>query len=178
YKMDRPYLRLAPFKVEIVRQNPLIVLFYDIVSDEEARIIQTLGVPKARAYLKSTEHEIVKRVDKRLELATNLEIGTAEDLQEGNKRFEKLGIGNRLASAMTEPEIGGRTVFTVNLKISVPCIKNAALFWYNLMRNGEIDARSLHAACPVLTGIKWIVTKWIHERGQEWRRPCGLNQFD
>ncbi|VDN04893.1 unnamed protein product, partial [Onchocerca ochengi] len=24
---------------------------------------------------------------------------------------------------MTEPEIGGRTVFTTNLKISVPCIK-------------------------------------------------------
>ncbi|VDN01899.1 unnamed protein product, partial [Onchocerca ochengi] len=47
YKMDHPYLRLAPFKVEIVRQNPLIALFYDIMSDEEARIIQMLGVPKA-----------------------------------------------------------------------------------------------------------------------------------
>ncbi|VDO38669.1 unnamed protein product [Onchocerca flexuosa] len=46
YKMDRPYLRLAPFKVEIVRQNPLIVLFHDIISDEEARIIEMLAVPK------------------------------------------------------------------------------------------------------------------------------------
>ncbi|VDM99496.1 unnamed protein product, partial [Onchocerca ochengi] len=48
YKMDRPYLRLAPFKVEIVRQNSLIVLFYDIISDEEARIIQMLAVPKLK----------------------------------------------------------------------------------------------------------------------------------
>ncbi|VDM93841.1 unnamed protein product [Onchocerca ochengi] len=57
-------------------------------------------------------------------------------------------------------------------------LTNAALFWYNLMRSGEVDMRSRHAACPVLTGIKWIATKWFHERGQEWRRPCGLNQFD
>ncbi|VDM93652.1 unnamed protein product [Onchocerca ochengi] len=47
YKMDHPYLRLAPFKVEIVRQNPLVVLFHDIISDEEARIIEMLAVPKA-----------------------------------------------------------------------------------------------------------------------------------
>ncbi|VDM91575.1 unnamed protein product, partial [Onchocerca ochengi] len=46
YKMDHPYLRLAPFKVEIIRQNPLAVLFYDIMSNEEAQIIQTLAVPK------------------------------------------------------------------------------------------------------------------------------------
>ncbi|VDN00621.1 unnamed protein product, partial [Onchocerca ochengi] len=46
------------------------------------------------------------------------------------------------------------------------------------MRNGEVDMRSQHAACPVLTGIKWSANKWFHERGQEWRRPCGLNQFD
>ncbi|VDM95584.1 unnamed protein product [Onchocerca ochengi] len=99
YKMDRPYLRLAPFKVEIVRQNPLIVLFYDIVSDEEARIIQIIALKGSRIYndlignfespsfrtLKSaelipTEHEVVKRINRRLELATNLEIETAENL--------------------------------------------------------------------------------------------------
>ncbi|OZC06206.1 hypothetical protein X798_06810, partial [Onchocerca flexuosa] len=127
YKMGRPYLRLAPFKVEIVRQIPLAALFYDIMSDEEARIIQMLAVPKlngSRIYndltgnfelpsfrtlksarLKSTEHEIVKRIDRRLELATNLEIETAEDL------------------TMTEPEIGGQTIFMSNLKITIPCIK-------------------------------------------------------
>ncbi len=57
-------------------------------------------------------------------------------------------------------------------------LQNAALFWYNLMRSGKVDMRSRHAACPVLTGIKWVANKWFHERGQEWCRPCGLNQFD
>ncbi|MCP9263774.1 Prolyl 4-hydroxylase subunit alpha-1 [Dirofilaria immitis] len=103
YKMDRPYLRLAPFKVEIIRQNPLVVLFHDIISNEESRIIEMLAIPKLKrslarnpatgkfevmsgrtsksARLSPTEHEIVKRIDRRLELATNLEIETAEDLQ-------------------------------------------------------------------------------------------------
>lgn len=49
--MDRPYLRLAPFKVEIVHQKPLAVLFHDIISDEEARIIELLAVPEARLML-------------------------------------------------------------------------------------------------------------------------------
>lgn len=44
--MDRPYLRLAPIKVQIMRQNPLAVLFVDIMSDEEARVIEQLAVPK------------------------------------------------------------------------------------------------------------------------------------
>ncbi|VDO57601.1 unnamed protein product [Onchocerca flexuosa] len=150
----------------------------------------------------------------RLELATNLEVETAEDLAvhnygiggqyephldcsrisvistaKGNQSFIELGTGNRIAtmliyvfihyiSFMTEPDTGGRTIFMTSSKISVPCIKSAALFWYNLMRNGEIDMRSRHAACPVLGGIKWVATKWFHERGQEWRRPCSLNQFD
>ncbi|KAM3718672.1 Prolyl 4-hydroxylase subunit [Dirofilaria immitis] len=236
YKMDRPYLRLAPFKVEIVRQNPLAVLFYDIISDDEARIIQMLAAPKLKralslnfltgknepvpfrvaksADVKSTEHEILKLIDRRLELATNLEIETAENLGVHNYGIggqyephldcalisiisitalpfisiikddpclEKLETGNRIATIliyMTEPEIGGRTIFMSNLKASLPCIKNAALFWYNLMRSGEIDMRSRHAACPVLVGNKWVANKWFHERGQEWRRPCGLNQFD
>ncbi|KAM3719934.1 Prolyl 4-hydroxylase subunit [Dirofilaria immitis] len=215
YKMDRPYLRLAPFKVEIVRQNPLAALFYDIMSDEEARIIQMIALPKLyrplvrnrftgkfepayyrvtkTAVLKPTEHEIIKRFDKRLELATNLEVETSNglavilpDSKISNRDQRMKGqclekSGDRIATIliyMTEPEIGGETIFMSNLKMSLPCIKNAALFWYNLMRSGEIDIRSRHAACPVLTGIKWVANKWFRERGQEWRRPCGLNEFD
>lgn len=33
------------------------------------------------AWLKSSEHEVVERVNKRLDFATNLEIETAEELQ-------------------------------------------------------------------------------------------------
>uniref|UniRef100_A0A0K0DQH9 P4Hc domain-containing protein n=1 Tax=Angiostrongylus cantonensis TaxID=6313 RepID=A0A0K0DQH9_ANGCA len=76
---------------------------------------------------------------------------------------------------MTKPERGGATVFN-NLGTAVFPSKYDALFWYNLMRSGEGDLRTRHAACPVLLGVKWVSNKWIHERGQEFTRPCGLDE--
>lgn len=220
YKMDRPFLRLAPFKVEILRFGPLAVLFRDVISDEEVTMIQMLATPRLRratvqnsvtgqletasyrisksAWLKEEEHEVINRINKRIDLMTNLEQETSEDLQVGNygiaghydphfdfarkeevNAFESLNTGNRLATVlfyMTQPQIGGATVFT-NIRTTVMPSKNDALFWYNLLRSGEGDLRTRHAACPVLIGIKWVSNKWIHERGQEFRRPCALSPF-
>jgi len=36
--------------------------------------------------------------------------------------------------------------------------------------------RTRHAACPVLTGFKWVANKWFHEVSQEQIRPCGLTE--
>uniref|UniRef100_A0A915DIP8 Fe2OG dioxygenase domain-containing protein n=1 Tax=Ditylenchus dipsaci TaxID=166011 RepID=A0A915DIP8_9BILA len=218
YKMDRPYLRLAPFKVEILRFNPLAVLFRGVMSEEETELIQELAKPKlARAtvqnsvtgqletasyrisksaWLKGTDAEVVETINRRMNMMTNLEMETAEELQIANygigdimihittlqglkeetKAFSDLGTGNRIATVlfyMTQPERGGGTVFT-ELKSTVQPSKNDALFWYNLLRTGEGDLRTRHAACPVLLGVKWISNKWIHEKGQEFLRPCGL----
>lgn len=41
--MDRPFLRLAPFKVEILRFNPLAVIFRGVISDLEIASIQELA---------------------------------------------------------------------------------------------------------------------------------------
>ncbi|VDK66543.1 unnamed protein product [Onchocerca ochengi] len=233
YKMDRPFLRLAPFKIEILRFSPLVVLFLDVITDEEVKMIQMLATPKLRratvqnsvtgeletasyrtskslkkekrtassfsysAWLKDEEHEIVHRINRRIDLMTNLEQETSEELQVGNygigghydphfdfarkeevNAFQSLNTGNRLATLlfyMTQPESGGATVFT-EVKTAVMPSKNDALFWYNLLRSGDGDLRTRHAACPVLTGTKWVSNKWIHERGQEFRRPCGLRR--
>lgn len=51
YKMDRPFLRLAPFKVEILRFNPLVVLFRDVISDDEVTMIQMLATPRVSVTL-------------------------------------------------------------------------------------------------------------------------------
>uniref|UniRef100_A0A1I8AHF3 procollagen-proline 4-dioxygenase n=1 Tax=Steinernema glaseri TaxID=37863 RepID=A0A1I8AHF3_9BILA len=217
YKRDRPFLILAPFKVEILRFNPLAVLFKEVMSDDEIEVIQELAKPKLNratvqnsvtgqletasyrisksAWLKGYEHEVVDRVNQRIDLMTNLEQETAEELQIANygigghydphfdfarkeevKSFESLGTGNRIATVlfyMSQPEMGGGTVFT-ELKTTVMPSHHDALFWYNLYRSGEGDLRTRHAACPVLTGVKWVSNKWIHELGQEFRRPCGL----
>ncbi|KAH7731564.1 Protein PHY-2 [Aphelenchoides avenae] len=217
YKRDRPFLLIAPFKIEILRFNPLAVLFRDVISEEEVDVIQDLARPKlARAtvqnsqtgqletasyrisksaWLKGTDDEVVDRINKRMDLMTNLEMETAEELQIANygigghydphfdfarkeetKAFSDLGTGNRIATVlfyMSQPELGGGTVFT-ELKTTVMPSKYDALFWYNLLPSGEGDLRTRHAACPVLLGEKWISNKWIHELGQEFRRPCGL----
>ncbi|KAI6242530.1 Procollagen-proline 4-dioxygenase [Aphelenchoides fujianensis] len=217
YKRDRPFLRVAPFKVEILRFSPLVVMFRDVISDDEIEVIQQLAGPKlARAvvqnsqteqsepaayrisksaWLKDEDHEVVARVSTRMEQMTNLKIETAEKLQIANYGigghyephidfapeqethvFDRLGTGNRIATVlfyMSQPEAGGATAFT-DVQTTVMPSKNDALFWYNLMRSGEGDFRTRHAACPVLLGSKWSSNAWIHEAGQEFRRPCGL----
>lgn len=45
-KRDRPFLKIAPFKVEIVRFEPLVVLFRNVVSDDEIKVIKKLATPK------------------------------------------------------------------------------------------------------------------------------------
>lgn len=55
---------------------------------------------------------------------------------------------------MSDVRQGGATVFP-KLNVSVSPEKGTALFWYNLQSNGDVDPRTLHAACPVLAGSKW-----------------------
>lgn len=104
---------------------------------------------------------------------------------------------------MSQPVFGGATVFTdakstirpskvsrVSFRIKF-FFQNDAMFWYNLFRQGDGNPMTRHAACPVLVGVKWVrmancscqfelkvSNKWIHEVGNELRRPCGLRQSD
>ena len=48
---DRPFLKLAPIKVEILRHDPLAVLFKEIISDHEISVIKDLATPRVRFIL-------------------------------------------------------------------------------------------------------------------------------
>ncbi|VDK53678.1 unnamed protein product [Anisakis simplex] len=245
-KMDRPFLKLAPIKIEILRFEPLVVLYRGIISDYEISVVEQLAVPKLNratvqnsktgdleyapyrisksAWLKGNEHPVIERLSRRFDLMTNLNQDTAEDLQAQNygigghydphfdfarrsakdprtvlqlhcyflqvfgecifsklqkeetNAFKTLNTGNRIATLliyMSDVESGGATIFNY-LNTAIFPSKHDAIFWYNLLRNGEGDMRTRHAGCPVLTGNKWVSNKWMHERGQEFRRPCGL----
>ncbi|KAL3279698.1 hypothetical protein HHI36_017204 [Cryptolaemus montrouzieri] len=85
---------------------------------------------------------------------------------------------NRVATVLiylSNVSKGGATIFPASKTIIRPEIRSA-VFWLNLHENGDGDKRSLHAGCPVLEGTKWISTKWLHEEGQEFLRPCNLVQ--
>ncbi|KAL5282865.1 P4HA2 family protein [Megaselia abdita] len=147
------------------------------------------------SWLKTEEHKYIEDIVQRTEDMTGLDMLAAEELQvvnygigghyephydfsrrEEENAFKELGTGNRIATVlfyMSDVEQGGATVFP-QLSLSLLPKKGTAAFWYNLYASGEGDLRTRHAACPVLTGSKWVSNKWIHERMQEFRRPCDL----
>ncbi|XP_052071020.1 prolyl 4-hydroxylase subunit alpha-2-like isoform X3 [Mytilus californianus] len=149
------------------------------------------------AWLRPDDDIVIERVNKRISAVTKLEMDTAEDLQIANygigghyephfdfarKANSVVGQlnGNRIATFlayMSDVEAGGATVFPyIGVKIFPK--RGMAAFWYNLYKNGDGIYDTRHAACPVLVGTKWVSNKWIHERGQEFRRPCGLTADD
>lgn len=151
------------------------------------------------AWLDEEDDLVISRVNRRIQDITGLSVDTAELLQVANygvggqyephydfsrkdepDAFKSLGTGNRVATYlnyMSDVEAGGATVFP-DFGAAIWPRKGTAVFWYNLFKSGEGDLRTRHAACPVLVGSKWVSNKWFHERGQEFRRPCGLTEVD
>nr|CAH0108384.1 unnamed protein product [Daphnia galeata] len=143
------------------------------------------------AFLQNNEHEHIFKMTRRVGDITGLDMATAEDLQVCNYGIgghyephydyarkgevqKDFGWGNRIATwlyYMSDVEAGGATVFP-KINLALWPQKGSAAFWYNLHPNGEGDDLTQHAACPVLSGSKWVSNKWIHERNQEFRRPC------
>ncbi|KRZ08256.1 Prolyl 4-hydroxylase subunit alpha-2 [Trichinella zimbabwensis] len=89
------------------------------------------------------------------------------------------GHGNRIATALFyKEEVNAFKSLNTGNRIATVLFYGDAAFWFNLKSNGEGDMSTRHAACPVLSGVKWVANKWIHERGQEFYRPCGLREDD
>ncbi|KXZ50174.1 hypothetical protein GPECTOR_17g810 [Gonium pectorale] len=89
--------------------------------------------------------------------------------------------GNRMATVLmylATPEEGGETVFP---KVPVPAwqtrdnfsecamkgmavkpVKGDAVLFWSIRPDGRFEPGSLHGSCPVIRGVKWSATKWIH----------------
>lgn len=55
---------------------------------------------------------------------------------------------------------GGHTRFT-KLKLAIKPKTGTALFWNNLLHNGQPNLNSIHFAEPVTKGNKTVITKWF-----------------
>jgi len=85
------------------------------------------------------------------------------------KEMEPEG-GQRCWTAMiylSDVEAGGETWFP-HASFSIPPVEGTILMWNNLLSTGAVNPDTLHAAKPVQSGVKYIVTKWFRER--QWVR--------
>uniref|UniRef100_A0A8C0BPW4 Prolyl 4-hydroxylase subunit alpha-1 n=1 Tax=Buteo japonicus TaxID=224669 RepID=A0A8C0BPW4_9AVES len=201
-----PRYILGPVKQEDEWDKPRIVRFLDIISDEEIETVKELAKPRLSratvhdpetgklttahyrvsksAWLSGYESPVVSRINTRIQDLTGLDVSTYGGgecpLKDEPDAFKELGTGNRIATwlfYMSDVSAGGATVFP-EVGASVWPKKGTAVFWYNLFPSGEGDYSTRHAACPVLVGNKWVSNKWLHERGQEFRRPCALSELE
>ncbi|NP_001070123.2 uncharacterized protein LOC557059 precursor [Danio rerio] len=199
-----PRLMYAPVKEEELWDEPKIIRYHDVISDTEIETLKDIARPeltrsqtgwgvisdiRTSQSVFLEEVGTVARISQRIADITGLSVESAEKLH-----VQNYGIGGRYTPHfdtgdevnertatfliyMSDVEVGGATVFT-NVGVAVKPEKGSAVFWYNLHKNGELDLKTKHAGCPVLVGNKWVANKWIHEFGQEFRRPCSLSQWE
>ncbi|XP_037812162.1 prolyl 4-hydroxylase subunit alpha-2-like [Lucilia sericata] len=148
-------------------------------------------------FLPVTAHPVLGIIDRRVEDMTNLNMKYSEDHQFANygigghyaehhdyffpthmtkERLSNFEMGNRIATVLfylSDVEQGGGTAFPLMKRHLLPQ-KGAAAFWFNLHESGAGDERTLHGACPIIVGSKWVQNRWIRVHDQSDRRPCSL----
>ncbi|XP_012583199.1 PREDICTED: prolyl 4-hydroxylase subunit alpha-2 [Condylura cristata] len=189
---DEEIKRIKEIAKPRLRRSRIFDSASDFVESDEIRVSQSV-------FLEEEEDPVIGQVNRRIQIITGLSDKTAELLQVtdygiggffGPHLDYFLGpeinsldiddIGDRVAtfmSYMSNVEAGGATVFP-KLGAMFSPKKGTALFWYNLLRSGKGNPLTIHAACPVLVGCKWVSNRWFHERGQEFLRPCGPTEVD
>jgi prolyl 4-hydroxylase len=73
-------------------------------------------------------------------------------------------------------DAGGGTVFPMLGLRSNP-VAGDALFWNNLNSDGRGDYLSVHGACPIVVGDKWVTNKWIMHYDNFRETPCDLEEL-
>ena len=87
-------------------------------------------------------------------------IGSAKHLSQGGQR-----VGT-FVMYLSEVQAGGGTRFP-HLGLEVRPKKGAAVYFANVTEKGIPDRQTWHAGMPVISGVKYIATKWLREQPNE-----------
>lgn len=60
-------------------------------------------------------------------------------------------------------EEGGVTEFS-RIGVTIPPQAGALLLWNNNLADGTVNWNTMHAALPVVRGVKYVITKWFRSR--------------
>jgi len=89
--------------------------------------------------------------------------------EEGTKEHKQYMVipnnSNRVMTALfylSDGFEGGETVFP-KVDVTIKPKLGMCITWVNVFDNGEINKDSLHAGLPVISGEKYIATKWVHK---------------
>lgn len=63
---------------------------------------------------------------------------------------------------LNQVEEGGETLFNSINKIFYPS-RGTAICWNNLYEDGRPNEYTMHEALPVISGVKYVITKWFRE---------------
>eukprot|EP00927_Polykrikos_kofoidii_P037479 TRINITY_DN31636_c0_g2_i1.p1 TRINITY_DN31636_c0_g2~~TRINITY_DN31636_c0_g2_i1.p1 ORF type:complete len:881 (-),score=142.06 TRINITY_DN31636_c0_g2_i1:363-2864(-) len=99
----------------------------------------------------------------------HLDWGVSTKVSRDYDEIDGIYRGARMATFLiylNDVASGGATAF-VKLNLSIVPERGSAVLWYNLHPSAEGDTLVRHGACPVEGGEKFIMTKWIHEAGNE-----------
>lgn len=150
-------------------------------SNVETRIRSSSGT-----FFEREEDEIISGIENRIARLTSIPVDRGEGLQvlhyayaqEYQPHFDffepqtdeehqmLMEPGNRIETLifyLNDPEEGGATYFP-QLKMSIHPRKGSVVRFGYIGEDGVPDRRSEHAGLPVITGEKWIATKWLRER--------------
>ena len=131
-------------------------------------------------------------ISKRMEISTTLKTVSEGDGSKYRLSLYGLGgmteshgdlysmddVGDNLATAMlwlNNVEGGGGTYFSSSgAEQIIKPVEGSALIWINSMASGAPNILQDHGGCPVFTGSKFTLTRWIFNYPQWKKGPCGL----
>lgn len=138
------------------------------------------------AFFLRNENELVGKLEKRLARVMNFPVENGEGIQilhyvkgaeyrphydffapenPGSAVHMRQG-GQRVATLvmyLNNVEAGGETIFP-EIDFSVAPRKGSAVFFAYCDTAGNLDRFTLHGGAPVVSGEKWIATKWVRQR--------------
>ncbi|XP_061373908.1 probable prolyl 4-hydroxylase 9 [Gastrolobium bilobum] len=136
----------------------------------EQKIAKVTMIPKTYGEeFNILRYDVGQKYDSHYDAFNSAEYGTVES--------------QRIASFLlylSNVEAGGETMFPYEGGLNMDagydyqkCIglkvkprQGDGILFYSVFPNGKIDKTSLHGSCPVITGEKWVATKWINDHKQ------------
>ena len=151
-----------------------------ILNEKDGGYLLSEARTSSVAYFQRNEIPLITKIESKIAFLTGTTIEQGEGIQvlryeigqefrPHHDYFPDLGMdyeqkdkgGDRIATALvylTEPTAGGETYFP-DAGIEIKCVQgNMLLFRYDDLSK---DTKTLHCGRPVLSGEKWLATKWV-----------------